>query len=138
MVYPDLQALDLSQVSFLSLLQSPPLCILLLDKLHLSGGTSGRGDCNVLCRCVLTQENSTHLCVCVCVYVSPCVTAPASRSAVAIREPRLFLGSHTCLHPRNTHTSLIQPFTHAYTAFGLGACCLSSATDQHREFCFIS
>ena len=42
LVYPDLQALDLSQVSFLSLLQPPPLSILLLDELHLSGKTTGR------------------------------------------------------------------------------------------------
>lgn len=50
--YPDLQPLDLSQVGFLSLLQPPPLCILLLNELHLSGETRGRGESNVLSRCV--------------------------------------------------------------------------------------
>lgn len=41
-LYPDLQALDLGQVSFLSLLQPPPLRILLLGELHLSGETRWR------------------------------------------------------------------------------------------------
>lgn len=36
LLYPDLQPLDLSQVGLLSLLQTPPLRILLLDELHLS------------------------------------------------------------------------------------------------------
>lgn len=66
MLYPDLQSLDLSQVSFLSLLQPPPLCILLLDELHLSGGTGGRGHGYVLSRWVLTREKKIHshyLCV---------------------------------------------------------------------------
>lgn len=48
LIYPDLQALDLCQVSFLSLLQPPPLCILLLDKLHLSEETRRRRDGDVL------------------------------------------------------------------------------------------
>lgn len=54
-VYPDLQSLDLSQVSFLSVFQPPPLRILLLDKLHLSGETRGRGDRNVVSRCERTR-----------------------------------------------------------------------------------
>lgn len=62
--YPDLQPLDLSQVGFLSLLQPPPLRILLLNKLHLSGETRGRGESNVLsrcvCVCVLAQESKIH------------------------------------------------------------------------------
>ena len=43
-LYPDLQALDLSQVSLLSLLQPPPLRILLLDKLHLSEAAGEQRD----------------------------------------------------------------------------------------------
>lgn len=37
MLYPHLKSLDFSQMSFFSLLQPPPLCILLLDELHLPG-----------------------------------------------------------------------------------------------------
>lgn len=53
--HPDLQSLDLSQVGLLSLLQTPPLRILLLDKLHLPA-TDAPEEAVSVCGCVCRRQ----------------------------------------------------------------------------------
>lgn len=107
MIYPDLQALDLGQVSFLSLLQPPSLSILLLDKLHLSGGRRGRVVmwCDEGRGCVVTQENRIHLFVRACVAMCDCACLSLSFRAEAVLGCQCdSFYSNPAAHSQHTHT----------------------------------